>query len=235
MCFVTDTLGRKSVHSVHRWRREGRAFWRSRPRCCARGGSRGPTPTTRSRPTPPRPGTRTPQSASTRCVCVPGGRGELRGLRALALHMCAPDAGVRGAAPEHVVCTRALRRLRPQVRRHGGLARVHRPGHCAAWALLCAHQIRVHHPLRLGRLQRRRRCRKKSSLARTLARSHARTHARTHTHTGTCVLCLTHACTNAAGILGVGMPDAALASIPEPLIFAITDNTGLGFRVLGGF
>ena len=61
------------MHSVHRWRREGRAFWRSRPRCCARGGSRGPTPTTRSRPTPPRPGTRTPQSASTRCVCVPGG------------------------------------------------------------------------------------------------------------------------------------------------------------------
>ena len=73
------------------------------------------------------------------------------------------------------------------------------------------------------------------SHARTLARSHARTHARTHAHTGTCVLCLTHACTNAAGILGVGMPDAALASIPEPLIFAITDNTGLGFRVLGGF
>ena len=28
------------------------------------------------------------------------------------------------------------------------------------------------------------------------------------------------------GILGVGMPDAALASIPEPLMFAITDDTG---------
>lgn len=28
------------------------------------------------------------------------------------------------------------------------------------------------------------------------------------------------------GILGLGMPDAALASIPEPLMFAITDNTG---------
>mmetsp|Transcript_42433 Transcript_42433/g.99624 ORF Transcript_42433/g.99624 Transcript_42433/m.99624 type:complete len:534 (+) Transcript_42433:228-1829(+) len=28
------------------------------------------------------------------------------------------------------------------------------------------------------------------------------------------------------GILGLGMPDAALASIPEPLFFAITDNTG---------
>jgi hypothetical protein len=25
---------------------------------------------------------------------------------------------------------------------------------------------------------------------------------------------------------GLGMPDAALASIPEPLMFAITDNTG---------
>jgi hypothetical protein len=28
------------------------------------------------------------------------------------------------------------------------------------------------------------------------------------------------------GILGLGMPDAAMASIPEPLLFAITDNTG---------
>lgn len=28
------------------------------------------------------------------------------------------------------------------------------------------------------------------------------------------------------GILGIGMPDAAMASIPEPLLFAITDNTG---------
>ncbi|EKX36601.1 hypothetical protein GUITHDRAFT_145651 [Guillardia theta CCMP2712] len=28
------------------------------------------------------------------------------------------------------------------------------------------------------------------------------------------------------GILGLGMPDAALASIPEPLFFAITDDTG---------
>ena len=28
------------------------------------------------------------------------------------------------------------------------------------------------------------------------------------------------------GILGMGMPDAAMASIPEPLLFAITDNTG---------
>ena len=28
------------------------------------------------------------------------------------------------------------------------------------------------------------------------------------------------------GILGLGMPDAALASIPEPLIFAISDETG---------
>ena len=28
------------------------------------------------------------------------------------------------------------------------------------------------------------------------------------------------------GILGMGMPDAALASIPEPVIFAITDDTG---------
>jgi len=28
------------------------------------------------------------------------------------------------------------------------------------------------------------------------------------------------------GILGLGMPDAALASIPEPLMFAITDDTG---------
>lgn len=28
------------------------------------------------------------------------------------------------------------------------------------------------------------------------------------------------------GILGLGMPDAALASIPEPLLFAISDATG---------
>lgn len=28
------------------------------------------------------------------------------------------------------------------------------------------------------------------------------------------------------GILGLGMPDAALVSIPEPLFFAISDETG---------
>ena len=42
--------------------------------------------------------------------------------------------------------------------------------------------------------------------------------------------CITH-CDSADfngidGILGLGMPDAALASIPEPLFFALSDETG---------
>jgi hypothetical protein len=42
--------------------------------------------------------------------------------------------------------------------------------------------------------------------------------------------CITH-CDSADlngidGILGLGMPDAALASIPEPLLFALSDETG---------
>jgi hypothetical protein len=57
--------------------------------------------------------------------------------------------------------------------------RLHRAGHCAAWALLRAHQVWMHHPLRLCRLQR---C-VCVCVCVCVCAQHTKQHAHTHKHT----------------------------------------------------